>query len=154
MGDEYMKPERVKAREEWEILMQSSLETTRPCTLLTHIDYMHKLRQIFPNSRILRGLDYKLRNIKSRAFKNTLYNILTGYGHYKPPLELEVPANCYFNPYAKNMITSVPPFLKDKGIEYADGVPASIPQMAYDLTEFLAFLRYGKRSDWKVEALV
>jgi len=51
------------------------------------------------------------------------------------------------------MVTNMPPFLKDKGVEYDDGVPASIPQMAHDLTEFLAFLRYGKRPDWKVEAV-
>jgi len=121
--------------------------------LYTHIDYIHKLLQIFPNSRLLNWAVYKLRNLSSRTFKNTTYNILTGYGYYKPPIELQIPANCYFNPYVKNMVTNMPPFLKDKGVEYDDGVPASIPQMAHDLTEFLAFLRYGKRPDWKVEAV-
>lgn len=110
---------------------------------------------MFPKSRLVNSLTQKIRNtfMFSREYKNTIYNLLTGYIWYKPPAELSIPKNYYFNLYAKNMVTSVPPFLKDKAIKYDDGVPASEPQMAYDLTMFLAFLRFGKRPDLKFELL-
>lgn len=88
--------------------------------------------------------------MSAREYKNTTYNILTGYKHYDPPGEIKVPEGCHFNPYVRGMVTTFPPFLKDQMIEYDDGVKASIPQMAFDLTEFLSFLKYGHLPDLKV----
>eukprot|EP00826_Nyctotherus_ovalis_P040576 TRINITY_DN4013_c0_g1_i3.p1 TRINITY_DN4013_c0_g1~~TRINITY_DN4013_c0_g1_i3.p1 ORF type:complete len:158 (-),score=27.43 TRINITY_DN4013_c0_g1_i3:340-813(-) len=124
-----------------------------PVPPLSHLDFIHKLRVWFPKSRLVKWLMTKMLNFSSREWKNTIYNILTGYGCYRPPAEITVPAKHYFNPYVKNMVTHVPPFLKNKAVEYDDGVPASVPQMAYDLTEFLVFLKHGRRPDLKVEAL-
>lgn len=83
--------------------------------------------------------------------KNTWYNLLTGYGHYDPPSELTIPSGCYFNPYVRGMVTPLPPLLKANMVEYEDGVKASVPQMAYDLTEFLTFLKYGTLPDRKLD---
>ena len=87
-----------------------------------------------------------------REYCNTIYNIFTGYNHYNPPAEITIPPGYYFNPYVNGIMTKLPPFLKDKMIEYDDGVPASTPQMAYDLTQFLSFLKYGRIPDMKFDA--
>eukprot|EP00826_Nyctotherus_ovalis_P040574 TRINITY_DN4013_c0_g1_i1.p1 TRINITY_DN4013_c0_g1~~TRINITY_DN4013_c0_g1_i1.p1 ORF type:complete len:230 (-),score=63.30 TRINITY_DN4013_c0_g1_i1:340-1029(-) len=145
-SSQYKEPDKVKARNDWHALIQSTLETGSPY-------FIHKLRVWFPKSRLVKWLMTKMLNFSSREWKNTIYNILTGYGCYRPPAEITVPAKHYFNPYVKNMVTHVPPFLKNKAVEYDDGVPASVPQMAYDLTEFLVFLKHGRRPDLKVEAL-
>jgi len=76
---------------------------------------------------------------------------MTGYGHYIPPEELNIPKNHYFNPYVRGMITNLKPFLSDKMLEYDDGVQASTPQMAYDLANFMAFMKYGYMPDMKVQ---
>ena len=76
---------------------------------------------------------------------------MTGYNHYKPPSELVIPPGWYYNPYTRGMVTSLRPILKDKMLEYEDGVSASTPQMAYDLAEFMSFLHYGHIPDRKLD---
>lgn len=149
--NKYKEAARVEARNDWHALIQSTLDTGSPCTLLPHLDFIHKLRMWFPKSKLVKWMMMKMQNLYLRERKNTIYNILTGYGCYKPPAEITVPPKHYFNPYVKNMVTHVPPFLKNKAVEYDDGVPASVPQMAYDLAEFLAFLKHGRRPDLKIE---
>ena len=39
-------------------------------------------------------------------------------------------------------------------IEYADGTPSSIPQMAHDLTEFVSFLRDYWKPDFRVKVMI
>jgi ubiquinol-cytochrome c reductase cytochrome c1 subunit len=68
-----------------------------------------------------------------------IYNILTGY-HYDPPFGIDVPEGKHFNPYFRHMIIGMPRPLYDGMIEYDDGTPASTPQMAYDVSEFLHFM--------------
>jgi cytochrome c1 len=110
------------------------------------------LKNTFPKSKIVQWLVQKLRWVRGREYKNTIYNILTGYNYYTPPSEVLVPKGFYYNPYVKGMVTTFPPFLKDNMLEMDDGVKASIPQMAFDLTEFLSFLKYGHTPDRKYEA--
>ena len=85
-----------------------------------------------------------------RSYNNSVYNILTGYGYYDPPSELVVPRGYFYNPYVPGMVTPLAPFLRNNMIEYDDGVKASIPQMASDLTEFMNFLKYGHIPDQKL----
>lgn len=77
---------------------------------------------------------------------NYIYNILTGY-NYKPPFGLDVPKGKYFNPYFDHMIIGMPRQLYDGMIDYDDGTPASTPQMAYDVTNFITFMqrRWGAK---------
>jgi ubiquinol-cytochrome c reductase cytochrome c1 subunit len=78
-----------------------------------------------------------------------VYNILTGY-NYKPPYGTDVPKGKYFNPYFDHMIVGMPRQLYDGLIDYDDGTPASTPQMAYDVTNFISYMQRrvgGKRPD-------
>jgi len=80
---------------------------------------------------------------------NYPYNLLTGY-HYNPPFGLDVPEGRHFNPYYDHMIIAMPPQLHDGMIEYEDGTPASAPQMAHDVSEYLMFVSRAKVPDQKV----
>lgn len=80
---------------------------------------------------------------------NYPYNLLTGY-HYSPPFGLDVPEGRYFNPYFDHMIIAMPPQLHDGMIEYDDGTPASAPQMAHDVAEYIGYLGASKVPDTKV----
>jgi ubiquinol-cytochrome c reductase cytochrome c1 subunit len=83
------------------------------------------------------------------GFSNYPYNLLTGF-HYSPPFGLDVPEGRYFNPYYDHMIIAMPPQLHDGMIEYEDGTPASAPQMAHDVSEFIKFLGSSKVPDQRV----
>ena len=80
---------------------------------------------------------------------NYSYNLMTGY-HYNPPFGLDVPEGKYFNPYYDHMIIGMPPQLHDGMIEYDDGTPASAPQMAHDVSEYLSFIARNKVPDMKM----
>jgi len=78
-----------------------------------------------------------------------VYNILTGY-NFKQPYGTDVPKGKYFNPYFDHMIIGMPRQLYDGLIDYDDGTPASTPQMAYDVTNFISYMQRrvgGKRPD-------
>jgi len=87
--------------------------------------------------------------IMSPGLSNYPYNLMTGY-HYKPPFGIDVPEGRYFNPYYDHMIIAMPPQLHDGMIEYDDGVPASAPQMAHDVSEYITYLGSSKVPDQKV----
>lgn len=74
---------------------------------------------------------------------------MTGY-HYNPPFGLDISEGRYFNPYFDHMITGMPRQLHDGMIEYEDGTPASTPQMAHDISEYLQFVARYKVPDTKV----
>lgn len=78
-----------------------------------------------------------------------VYNVLTGY-HYQPPFGIDIPEGKYFNPYFDHMIVGMPQQLYDGMMEYEDGTPASAPQMAHDVSEYLAFITNSKKGDQKV----
>jgi len=119
-----------------------------------YLVWLYKIDTWFPKSKFVRSFVYKMAHMSARQFNNTVYNILTGYRYYAPPPELAICSGSYFNPYAAGMVTKCPPFLKDKMIKFPDGVPASTPQMAYDLTTFLSFLQYSNRPDFKLDTFM
>jgi len=83
---------------------------------------------------------------------NYIFNILTGY-YYKPPYGIDIPKGKYFNPYYDHMIIGMPRQLYDGMLEYEDGTPASTPQLAYDVSNFIGYMqrRIGsKRPDKNV----
>lgn len=71
---------------------------------------------------------------------NYIYNILTGY-HYKPPAGIDVPKGKAYNPYYDHMIIGMPRQLHDGLLDYDDGTPASTPQMAFDVSNFIQFVQ-------------
>ncbi|WP_199554707.1 cytochrome c1 [Sandaracinobacteroides hominis] len=65
-----------------------------------------------------------------------VYSLLTGYG--KPvPKGLEVPEGLHFNPYFHSVNIAMAQPLNDGQVEYADGTPATVDQMAKDVVTFL-----------------
>ena len=151
---EYHSPEKDAGRNAWLDVLNKTIDSNKPCTqhfISFCLDWLFKIDSMFPQSKVVKWITSKLRFVSAREFKNTFYNIMTGYGHYAPPGELVIPKGCYFNPYVRGMLTPFPPFLKDNMLQYEDGVKSSTPQMAYDLTEFLSFLDYGHIPDRKFD---
>lgn len=77
---------------------------------------------------------------------NYIYNIMTGY-NFKPPFGMDVPKGKSFNPYFDHMIIGMPRQLKDGMLDYEDGTPASTPQMANDVANFICFIQ--RRSGYR-----
>jgi len=65
-----------------------------------------------------------------------LYALLTSYGRPVPG-GLQLGATQHYNPYFHGGIIGMPPPLADEMLEFEDGTPASVPQMAKDVSVFL-----------------
>jgi ubiquinol-cytochrome c reductase cytochrome c1 subunit len=69
---------------------------------------------------------------------NYVYSLLTGYK--QAPADVEVPQGLHYNPYFHSIkIAMPPPFRQDGQVKYTDGTPATISQMAQDVTAFLTW---------------
>ena len=85
--------------------------------------------------------------------KDYIFGFLTSQSIYDPPKHLVIPEGYNYNPYVKGLITKFKSPLQDGMIRYDDGTKSSVPQMAYDLTEFISFLYRGKMPEYKMWAL-
>jgi cytochrome c1 len=77
-----------------------------------------------------------------------IYALLTGYGH-QAPAGLEIPPGQYYNPYFLGERIAMPLPLFANQVVYADGTPASVEQMASDVTHFLAWTAEPKMEERK-----
>ena len=82
-----------------------------------------------------------------------LYAFLMGYE--EPPGDAEVGPGMFHNPYAPGGQTGMPPSLFEDLVEYEDGTPATVEQMAADVTAFLAWtadphMETRKSLGWRV----
>lgn len=66
-----------------------------------------------------------------------IFALLTGYRD--PPAGVKVREGLHYNPYFPGGAIVMPPMLKDGGVEYDDGAPPVVSQMAKDVTCFLAW---------------
>ncbi len=66
-----------------------------------------------------------------------LYGLLVGYE--EAPDNVTVQEGLYFNRYFPGQQIAMPPPLAEDAVEYSDGTPASVEQMAVDVTQFLAW---------------
>ena len=66
-----------------------------------------------------------------------LYGLLVGYE--EPPRGVEPPAGMYYNAYFPGHLIAMPPPLSEDLVQFADGTPATVEQMAHDLSTFLAW---------------
>lgn len=64
-----------------------------------------------------------------------VYSILTGY--HEPPPGVEIREGLFYNPYFPGGQIAMPPPLSDGQVEYTDGTPATVEQMAMDVAAFL-----------------
>jgi len=70
--------------------------------------------------------------------QNYLFGLLTGYCEPAaglPPMK----EGAYYNPYFSGGSIGMPPPLMDEAVEYPDGTPATVSQMAKDVVTFLAW---------------
>ena len=67
-----------------------------------------------------------------------LYNLLIAYETPKPD-DVELTSGLHYNPVMDGGKISMAAPLSDGLVEYADGTPATVKQMAADVTEFLAW---------------
>ena len=82
-----------------------------------------------------------------------IHAVLTGY--IDPPADVEVPAGSNYNPFFPGGIIAMPPPLFEDGVEYADGTPATVEQMATDVVNFMQWaaepeMEQRKKTGFKV----
>ncbi|HZU90630.1 MAG TPA: cytochrome c1 [Stellaceae bacterium] len=68
---------------------------------------------------------------------NYVYSILNGF--VKPPAGVKVPPGTYYNEYFPGHLIKMPPPLHQGAVTFADGTPATVPQMAHDVATFLTW---------------
>ena len=66
-----------------------------------------------------------------------IYGILTGYK--EPPAGFKLLDGMNYNEYFPGHQIAMPPPLSDNAVTFADGTPATVPQMAHDVTTFLTW---------------
>ncbi|CEM19644.1 unnamed protein product [Vitrella brassicaformis CCMP3155] len=66
-----------------------------------------------------------------------IFSLLTGYRD--PPEGMPMNPGQYYNTYTEGGIIAMPPPLSDGIIEYEDGTPATVSQMAKDVAQFLTW---------------
>jgi ubiquinol-cytochrome c reductase cytochrome c1 subunit len=66
-----------------------------------------------------------------------VYAIVTGYKD--PPAGFKVIEGAYYNEYFSGHNIKMPPPLSPDQVKYADGTPATVPQMAHDVVSFLSW---------------
>jgi ubiquinol-cytochrome c reductase cytochrome c1 subunit len=65
-----------------------------------------------------------------------VYSLLVGYD-YPVPAGHDVPVGLHFNPYFPSVNIAMAKPLNEGQVQYADGTPATVDQMARDVTAFL-----------------
>lgn len=95
-----------------------------------------------------------------------IFALLTGYGWGNGDLGIDVPTFApdrkpgqFWNPYFPGMILGMPPPLSDGILEYDDGTPATVSQMAKDVCSFLKWISEPMYDDkrvifWKSQATI
>jgi ubiquinol-cytochrome c reductase cytochrome c1 subunit len=77
--------------------------------------------------------------VKARVgHEDYLYSLMTGYG--TPPADMTMREGMTYNAYFPGHQIAMPPPLGEDAVEFADGTAASVDQMAYDVTNFLAWV--------------
>ncbi len=78
---------------------------------------------------------------------NYLYSLLTGYE--EAPSDVTLPVGMSYNAYFPGHKIAMPPPLMEDGVEYSDGTPATVDQMAKDVTVFLTWAAEPKMEQRK-----
>ena len=86
--------------------------------------------------------------VKARAGgSNYLYSVLVGYE--EPPPSVTVPEGLHYNLYFPGNLIAMPPPLSEDLVSYGDDTPATVAQMASDVTQFLHWVAEPKLEDRK-----
>jgi ubiquinol-cytochrome c reductase cytochrome c1 subunit len=76
-----------------------------------------------------------------------IHALLTGYE--EPPQGFALLENLNYNKYFPGHQIAMPPPLSDDGVKYADGTPATVDQMARDVSQFLTWTAEPKLENRK-----
>jgi ubiquinol-cytochrome c reductase cytochrome c1 subunit len=68
---------------------------------------------------------------------NHVFGVLTGY--QEPPADVQLKEGQFYNQNFPGHIIAMPPPLSDGAVTYTDGTQATVPQMAADISTFLAW---------------
>ena len=79
---------------------------------------------------------------------NYLFSLLSGYEDV-PPAEVELAPGMMYNPYFAGGQIAMPPPLYEGLISNAQGAPATVEEMAHDVTQFLAWAAEPKLEERK-----
>ncbi|WP_334127374.1 cytochrome c1 [Sneathiella sp.] len=108
----------------------------------------------FPNEQAARAgnggafpVDLSLVSKSRPNGDNYIYSLLTGY--VDAPADVTLPAGMNYNLYFAGHQIAMPPPLMDDQIEYADGTPATVDQMAHDVAVFLSWAAEPKMEQRK-----
>mgnify|MGYP001135299691 FL=1 len=86
--------------------------------------------------------------IKARPRREDyVFALLTGY--QEPPEGIEIRDGQYYNPYFDGGAISMAPPLADEALEFEDGTPATMSQMAKDVVTFLSWAAEPEHDDRK-----
>jgi len=66
-----------------------------------------------------------------------VYALLNGYS--TPPAGFKLASGMYYNEYFPGNSIAMPPPLSPNAVTFADGTPATMPQMAHDIVSFLTW---------------
>jgi ubiquinol-cytochrome c reductase cytochrome c1 subunit len=76
--------------------------------------------------------------IKARhGREDYIFSLLTGYT--EPPAGVDIRQGLHYNPYFPGAAIGMAQPLYDEMVEFADGTPATLSQMAKDVTTFLTW---------------
>jgi len=76
--------------------------------------------------------------VKARkGHEDYIYSLLTGFG--QPPATETIAKGMNYNPYFASHQIAMPPPLHEGAVSFADGTPATVDQMAKDVTQYLAW---------------
>ncbi|KAF8820228.1 cytochrome c1, heme protein [Cardiosporidium cionae] len=125
---------------------------TRPGTLPDHFP------KPYPNEEAARyangGANPPDLSVISAARHNGpdyVYALLTGYR--EPPEGIELRGGLYYNTYFPGGAIAMPPPLMDDMIDYEDGTPNNISQMAKDVVNFMTWATEPTHDERKLEGL-
>lgn len=71
------------------------------------------------------------------GFEDYIFHLLTGF--YDPPPGRKLEEDQHYNPYFPGGAIGMAPPLYDEAVEYEDGTPATVSQMAKDVATFLTW---------------
>jgi len=80
-----------------------------------------------------------------------IFSLLTGYK--EPPAGVEIRPGLHYNPYFAGGAIGMPQQLFDGMVDYQDGTPATVSQMAKDVTTFLSWASEPELDDRKLMGL-
>jgi len=98
----------------------------------------------FPNDQAARAAnnnalpkDLSIVEKGRRGGPDYIYALLTGFG--QAPANVKVPNGLYYNEYFPGHFIAMPPPLSDGAVNFTDGTPSTVDQMAHDVSTFLTW---------------